>query len=565
MSGNNWRGYRGTWRGGWNSSKRGSSYNSFKNNTYLYSGSPSISGNQTPTHSHGMDFLTPENSPFIGSLPSTSDLQVLRKRELEMCPFESWEIYLPSVSYESGSEIEKLVTIFLRFFSEFYNTDQFNRIKSNRVINLDHNDIIYDPDLVLEIPCIAELIRDQPERVLGAIGLAIDQILSNRYTNNSKDIDRTPLTIQLYNYSPITTLNSLRSSQYEKCVSVIGVVIKITNIRPRISRMAFLCSACKGVQVLSLLDGKYRVPTKCLARGCRGKSFFPMKTSPLTESAGWQSISIHELVGGDGVMHKSVECELNGCLVDSCIPGDVVTITAVVKASSGEQERASKERKNLIYLRAISVIISISNKQIFNEDDLSAIRELQKIPNLFKLITNSLSPTIYGHEVVKAGLVLGLFGGVTKQKDEHILMRGESHVLVVGDPGQGMNHLLQAVSTLTPRSLFVCGSSATAASLTITLTKEPGGGGDYTLEAGALVLGDCGVCCIDEFEKMNTQQLALIEAMEQQYIRVSKSGIICNLPARTSIIAAANPVGGHYNKTKTVSENLKMNSSLLSR
>ena len=108
---------------------------------------------------------------------------------------------------------------------------------------------------------------------------------------------------------------------------------------------------------------------------------------------------------------------------------------------------------------------------IFTEEDLMSITELQKTTNLFKLVTNSLSPSTYGHEVVKAGLILGLFGGVTKQQDGDMLVRGESHILVVGDPGQGKNQLLQAVSTLAPRSVFVCGNSATASGLTVTLTK----------------------------------------------------------------------------------------------
>lgn len=139
-----------------------------------------------------------------------------------------------------------------------------------------------------------------------------------------------------------------------------------------------------------------------------------------------------------------------------------------------------------MYLRAISVVKPSTNS-MFSEDDLMRITELQKTPNLFKLVTNSLSPSTYGHEVVKAGLILGLFGGVTKQQDGDVLVRGESHILVVGDPGQGKSQLLQAVSLMAPRSVFVCGNSSTPSGLTVTLTKVSTGNVKYYVTISNMV------------------------------------------------------------------------------
>ena len=172
----------------------------------------------------------------------------MRQKELEMCPFESWDVYLPCTCYESGSSVERLVTSFLRFFSEFYSSNQFERIRSEKLIALDYNDLIYDPDLTSEIPLVADMIRDDTEQTLGAIGLAIDQILYNKYSE-SINKDRDILSVQLYNFSPIIPLSALRSSQYGKCVSVRGTVLSVTNIRPHIARMAFYCSSCRGIQV----------------------------------------------------------------------------------------------------------------------------------------------------------------------------------------------------------------------------------------------------------------------------------------------------------------------------
>lgn len=134
----------------------------------------------------------------------------------------------------------------------------------------------------------------------------------------------------------------------------------------------------------------------------------------------------------------------------------------------------------------------------------------------------------------------------------------------MGDPGLGKSQMLQAAANLAPRGVYVCGNTTSTAGLTVSLSKETGSG-DFALEAGALVLADQGCCCIDEFDKMGSQHNALLEAMEQQCVSLAKAGVVCSLPARTSILAAANPTGGHYNKAKTVSENLKMSSALLSR
>lgn len=149
--------------------------------------------------------------------------------------------------------------------------------------------------------------------------------------------------------------------------------------------------------------------------------------------------------------------------------------------------------------------------------------------------------------VLLAGLSLALFGGVPKFQDDsnRIAIRGDPHVLIVGDPGLGKSQMLQAVSSISPRGVYVCGSYSSSSGLTVSLVRE-GGSGDHILEAGALILGDQGCCCIDEFDKMHQEHQSLLEAMEQQSICIAKAGVVCNLPARTSVIAAANPVGGHY-------------------
>lgn len=198
------------------------------------------------------------------------------------------------------------------------------------------------------------------------------------------------------------------------------------------------------------------------------------------------------------------------------------------------------------------------SSSLFTVQEREIIQGIAGKKNSFKLLVDSLCPEIFGHEIIKAGLLLALFRG-----RENPTARSNPHILIVGDPGLGKSQMLSAVAAVAPRSVFVGANTSTAAGLTATLHQE-GGPGEYALEAGALVLADQGCCCIDEFDKL-TEHRVLLDVMEQQVVNVAKAGVVCSLPARTSILAAANPVGGHYNHDKTISQNIKMDEALLSR
>ena len=283
-----------------------------------------------------------------------------------------------------------------------------------------------------------------------------------------------------------------------------------------------------------------------------------------------------------GRIPRVVECEVHGDLVDIVTPGDVVSIVGIVKMLStldGKGKKAASQMYS-IYVDVNSIVKASTNPGDdledgafskdyvdFSEKDLLGINAIKNCggDNVFRILVQSLCPPIFGHDMVKAGLVLALLGGRRRYGDQEkeVTTRGDPHVLIVGDPGLGKSQMLSATVKIAPRGVYVCGNSTTTSGLTVTMTKDSETG-ETALEAGALVLADQGVCCIDEFDKM-TEYSALLEAMEQQSISIAKAGLVCSLPARTCVIAAANPVGGHYNKAKSVSENLRMNSALLSR
>jgi len=464
-----------------------------------------------------------------------------------------------------------------------------DEIENKGAVVFDYMDLISDPELAEDFPSLAGDLKDQPTVVLQSIGLAVSQVLWTAETVDSQQgapvIDLPYIQARITNFEPITPLKSLKSNYFGKFVAIHGTVIRVSNVKPLVKKMAFSCNLCSETQVIHLTDGKYSIPSKCSSVDCRGRSFTPERSSPMTETIDWQTVRVQEIMDDDqresGRIPRTMECELTADLVDSCVPGDMVTITGIVKVT-GTEEYRNKNNKDkcmfLLYLHANAVNNnkgagpSSGDQQTsglameFSIKELYAIQEIQAQSNLFRLIVGSLCPSIYGHEMVKAGLVLGLFGGTQRYLNDknRIPIRGNPHILVVGDPGLGKSQMLQAVSNIAPRGVYVCGNATSTSGLTVTLSKESSSG-DYSLEAGALVLGDQGCCCIDEFDKMGSQHQALLEAMEQQSISIAKAGIVCSLPARTSILAAANPVGGHYNKAKTVSENLKMGSALLSR
>jgi len=420
--------------------------------------------------------------------------------------------------------------------------------------------------LASECQVLAYFLPEAPTDVLQIFDEAARSVVTNMFPHY--DRIATDIHVRITDLPLVEDIRSLRQLHLNQLIRTSGVVSGSSGVLPQLSMIKYDCVKC-GYTIGPIYQGLNEESKVGTCPECQSQGPFEINQAE-TLYKNYQRITIQEAPGKvkAGRLPRSKDAILTGDLCDICKPGDEIELTGVYSNSYD----SSLNTKNGFPIFATVIIANHIAKsdlkgetEKMTDDDIKAITQLSKDERIGERIIASIAPSVYGHEDIKRALALSLFGGVSKNPQEKHKVRGDINVLLCGDPGTAKSQFLKYIQNLAPRSVFSTGQGASAVGLTAyvqrsQMTKE------WTLEAGALVLADKGVCLIDEFDKMNDQDRTSIhEAMEQQTISISKAGIVTSLKARCAVVAAANPFGGRYDPSMTFSENVDLTEPILSR
>jgi len=365
-------------------------------------------------------------------------------------------------------------------------------------------------------------------------------------------------------------IRKIRANHLGKFAAVEGLVKKRTEVRPKLQVAAFQCQKCGAIIRIEQEEDILKEPSECYEDqgGCGRVSSFKLSNN-LSTFIDSQKIEIQENPEGlrGGAQPERISAYLEDDLVGEIAPGDRVIVNGILHSMQRRRGtfRLTSFDKTMEANSIESQEVAFEEVEVTEEDE-KEILKISKDPDIYNKMRQSIAPTIYGMDTEKEALVLQLFGGLAKKMPDGTYMRGDVHTLFVGDPGTAKSQLLTYMSKLAPRSVYASGKATSAAGLTAAAVRDEFGEGQWTLEAGALVLADMGVACIDEIDKMEeTDRSSMHQAMEQQEISVAKAGINATLKARCAILAAANPKLGRFDEFIPIHEQINMPPALLSR
>lgn len=445
----------------------------------------------------------------------------------------------------------------IRKFKDFielnYKTELLKNVRQGlKFLVIDFTELSkFDPEL-------AEILLDEPEETIKAAELALEEF------------DLTDFKIRFRNLpeNQHVMIRDIRSKHLGKFIQIEGVVKQKSDVRPQVTTAKFECPRCGNQMNILQVTTTFREPTNC---SCGRKGKFRLIGKELIDA---QKIVLEEapesLEGGE--QPKRISVLLKGDLVSPVSekktnPGNKIRVIGIIKEMPIVIKGTTKSTRYDLFIEGnyVEPIEETFYDVAVTEEEEAVIKEMANDPKIYRKLVNSIAPSIFGYKEIKEALVLQLMGGVRKVRKDGVVSRGDIHILLVGDPGCGKSALLKRVNVIAPKSRYVAGKGVSAAGLTATVVRDEFLKG-WALEAGALVLASEGICCIDEIDKISSEdRAAMHEALENQTVSISKANIQATLIARTTVLGAANPKFGRFDPYDILANQIDLPPTLINR
>lgn len=434
--------------------------------------------------------------------------------------------------------------------------------------------IVVDYNDLVQVPDIEPMFEEDPDRIFAAFSRAIKEVLQTRFPDYAEKI-KEEVRVRIVNYPSERSLRQINAETIGRVTSVSGMVVRASEVKPLAKELVFVCPDGHNTVVVQIKGMEVKVPMVCSNPNCKHREF-DLKPEA-SKFIDFQILRLQELPEDlpPGQLPHYIDVSIKQDLVDNARPGDRIVLTGTVRVEQESVTGITRGHSGLYRLRIEGNNIeflggrgSKTSRKIKREeispDEEKVIRALAQSPDIYERLIDSFAPHIQGHQLIKEAIMLLIVGSNQRPLGDGSKIRGDINVFLVGDPGTAKSEMLKFCSRIAPRGLYTSGRGSTAAGLTAAVVRDKTG--IMMLEAGAVVLGDQGLVSIDEFDKMKPEdRSALHEVMEQQSASIAKGGIVATLNARTSILAAANPMYGKYDPFKNITENVNLPIPLLTR